>query len=185
MKVLVIVDMQVDFINGFLSNSSVEELIEPMRNYIKEVAAEGYKIVFTQVSNTGELLDTRGRNLCIKGTLGWQVDERLYNELDAYSSNLWAKEKYVFVDVMLPTFIYNMLENIPSEEEGEEMKEPLEEIILAGVFTDTSVISNALILKSSFPKVPVQVVEGLTIATTEDNQNAALAVMEACGIELI
>ena len=183
MKVLVIVDMQVDFINGFLHNSSIEELIEPMRNYIKEVAAEGYKIVFTQVSNTGELLDTLGRDLCIKGTLGWQVDERLYNELAEHGSNLWAKEKYVFGDVMLPTFLYNMLESIPSE--GEEMKEPLEEIILAGVFTDTSVISNALILKSSFPKVPVQVVEGLTIATTEDNQNAALAVMEACGIELI
>ena len=61
----------------------------------------------------------------------------------------------------------------------------IEEIQLCGLCTDICVISNAMILKASFPEVPIAVDASCCAGVSKESHNIALDAMRAVQIEII
>ena len=61
----------------------------------------------------------------------------------------------------------------------------LDSIELIGFCTDICVISNALILKATFPNIDIFVNESCCAGTTTEQHNNAISVMRSCQIEII
>ncbi|MBO5852121.1 MAG: cysteine hydrolase [Clostridia bacterium] len=167
MKYLIVVDMQVDFITGSLGSGMAEAIVD---NVVQKVKNFNGKVIFTRDTHFSEYLTTQeGKNLpvmhCIKDTDGWQIAK----ELAPYVKNVVDKE--TFGSVNLPKII---------KEDGQE----IEEIELCGLCTDICVISNAIILKASFPEVKISVDASCCAGVTKESHQNALNAMKAVQIEI-
>ena len=167
MKYLIVVDMQNDFITGSLGSklakAIVPNVVEKVKNY------EG-TVIFTRDTHFSDYMKTQeGKNLpvqhCIKDTTGWEI----CNELKPYANKVI--DKITFGSVDLPNVI---------KEYGEE----IEEIELCGLCTDICVISNAMILKATFPKVKIVVDGNCCAGVTVESHQTALNAMKAVQIEV-
>ena len=166
MKILIVVDMQNDFISGSLGSKLAEAIVpgvvEKVKNY------DG-KVIFTRDTHFADYMNTQeGRKLpvehCVKDTAGWEI----CNELKPYVETVI--DKITFGSVELPSVIKNF---------GEE----IEEIELCGLCTDICVISNAMILKAAFPEVKVSVDGKCCAGVSEESHQTALDAMRAVQIE--
>ena len=168
MKYLIVVDMQVDFITGSLGSKMAEEIVP---NVVEKVKNFDGKVIFTRDTHFANYMQTQeGRKLpvehCIKDTDGWQVCD----ELRGYAETV--VDKITFGSVDLPEMIKGY---------GEE----IEEIELCGLCTDICVISNAMILKATFPEVKISVDSKCCAGVTAESHNNALDAMRAVQIEII
>lgn len=169
-KLLIVVDMQNDFIDGALANEEAQKIVTPMAKLIKEWEGD---IVFTRDTHGKDYMDTQeGKYLpiphCTYLTDGWMVNDRL---VDVASEN---KKCYLFVDKNT----FGMLEW------GEKIDE-YDEIYMCGTCTDICVVSNALILKATFPETPIKIYGNLCAGVTKEKHEAALEVMRSCQCEVI
>jgi len=167
MKYLIVVDMQVDFINGSLGSALAMAIVP---NVVEKVKNYNGKVIFTRDTHFKEYLQTQeGRNLpvehCIKDTKGWEICE----ELKPYVEKVI--DKITFGSIDLPEII---------KDYGEE----IEEIELCGLCTDICVISNAMLLKTSFPEVKISVDASCCAGVTIESHNNALNAMKAVQIEI-
>lgn len=170
MKVLVVIDMQNDFIDGALGTPEacaiVPAVVDRIRNFDGLVLA-------TRDTHGADYLNTQeGRNLpvehCIKGTEGWELNPEI---------SALIKE----APIDKPTF--------GSCELGMRLKElaqheNIENITLIGVCTDICVISNAMIIKAFLPEVQVTVVKDCCAGVTPESHLRALEAMRSCQIEI-
>ncbi len=165
MKVLVVVDMQNDFIDGALGTKEavaiVPKVVEKIRNF------DG-RVLFTRDTHKEDYLDTQeGKKLpvahCIKGTEGWE----LHPEIEALRKED-ALDK--------PTFGSTQLGCILKEMDG------LESVTFVGLCTDICVISNAMIAKAFIPEVPVIVDASCCAGVTPQSHKNALEAMKMCQI---
>lgn len=168
MKFLVVVDMQVDFINGSLGSPHAEAIVPRVVDKVKSFDGT---IIFTRDTHTPDYLNTsEGKKLpvehCIKGTPGFEI----CGELKKYAQNI--VDKTTFGSIELPQIIKNFNEKI-------------EEIELCGLCTDICVISNAMILKAAFPEVKIAVDSNCSAGVTAESHNNALAAMRAVQIDII
>ena len=167
MKYLIVVDMQNDFITGSLG-SKLAEMIVP--NVVEKVKNYEGTVIFTRDTHFSDYMKTQeGKNLpvqhCIKDTTGWEI----CNELKPYANKVI--DKITFGSVDLP----NMIKNYG---------EPIEEIELCGLCTDICVISNAMILKATFPEVKIVVDGNCCAGVTVESHQTALNAMKAVQIEV-
>ena len=167
MKVLVVVDMQVDFISGSLGSSYAEAIVDKVVDKVKKYDG---KVIFTRDTHTNDYLSTReGRYLpvkhCIKGTSGFEICD----ELKPYADTV--VDKITFGSVDLPNTIKAF---------GE-----VEEIELCGLCTDICVISNAMILKAAFPECNILVDSACCAGVTPESHEAALGAMRSVQIDVI
>jgi len=77
-RVLIIVDMQNDFVTGSLGSKDAQAIIFNVKTKIKEYANRGERIIFTRDTHGEDYLDTpEGKKLpikhCIYGTKGWEI----------------------------------------------------------------------------------------------------------------
>ena len=168
MKYLIVVDMQKDFITGSLGSNLATAIVP---NVVEKVKNFDGKIIFTRDTHYSDYMQTQeGRNLpvphCIKETDGWQICDELLPFAEA------VIDKTTFGSTELPQIL-------------REYGEPIEKIELCGLCTDICVISNAMILKASFPEVPVSVDASCCAGVTMDSHNTALAAMKAVQIDII
>lgn len=176
-RVLVVVDMQNDFIDGSLSNTAAQAIVPKIAKYISKF--EGL-VVFTRDTHGMDYLETReGRHLpvphCIAGTQGWQVNAQL---VQAAKDN--PKVRTVFVDKQTfsaGTSLFTAIYSIYGKE--------ISSIELCGTCTDICVISNALSLISNFRTGEIFVHQNLCAGVTEEKHKAALEVMRSCQIEVV
>lgn len=170
-KVLVVVDMQNDFISMALGTKEakaiVPNVVEKVLSYPKE------NIYFTLDTHEENYMETQeGKNLpvphCIKGSEGW----KLHSDLIPYAIPSHVIEKPTFGSLTLA-------ETLKKENE----KEPIQ-IELVGLCTDICVVSNALLLKPTMPEVPISVDETCCAGVTPEAHLAALATMRSCQIEV-
>ena len=170
MKVLVVVDMQNDFIDGALGSAAACEIVEGVDAYVKSFSG---KIVFTRDTHPECYLDTmEGKRLpvphCIKDTYGWQISDKIA-----------VPESATIIDK--PTFgslaLVDELKRINAEE-------AICEIELLGLCTDICVISNAFISKAAFPEVKITVNAALSRGVSKESHDTALAAMRACHIDI-
>ena len=174
-KVLVIIDMQNDFISGSLANSDAQEIVPRVARLASEW--EG-RIVFTRDTHKAEYLTTQeGKHLpvehCIFGTDGWQINEQIHT---AAVNNAMATVSYVDKPAFgAGTLLYDEIMRLG---------EPAE-VTFTGTCTDICVVSNALILKSLLPEVPMSVVADCCAGLTKEKHASALDVMASCQISVI
>lgn len=171
-NVLVIVDMQKDFINGSLKNEFGETVVE---NIIKEINSNKYDyIALTRDTHFGNYLQTyEGKNLpvthCVKNTDGYKIDKRIYDAVEESGIEHKVYDKKTFGSFSLPM-------------ELEIYENELESITITGLCTDICVVSNALLIRAELPNVPMYYVEDACAGTTVDKHEAALKVMDSCQI---
>ncbi len=168
MKYLIVVDMQVDFITGSLGSKLAEEIVS---NVVEKVKNFEGKVIFTRDTHFADYMNTQeGKKLpvehCIKDTDGWQICD----ELKPYVKQV--VDKITFGSVDLPNII---------KEYGDE----IEEIHLCGLCTDICVISNAMILKATFPEVKITVDSKCCAGVSVESHNTALEAMKAVQIEIV
>ena len=168
-KLLVVVDMQNDFIGGPLGTKEAETVVPAVAARIKRAKADGDEILFTRDTHGDDYpASAEGKKLpvahCLRGTYGSQIDGRL----DAAGAKIL--DKPAFGSVALGEYVR-------SGGYGE--------IELVGVCTDICVISNALLVKAFSPETRVAVRRDCCAGVTPESHENALRAMAVCQIEII
>lgn len=168
-KLLVVVDMQRDFIDGALGTAEAQAILPAVRARIAAARAAGEAVVFTRDTHGKDYLDTQeGKRLpvphCIEGEVGWQLAEGLAAEGER------CFDKPCFGSVALGGYV---------REAG------FAAVELIGVCTDICVISNALLLKAYLPEVKLTVDAACCAGVTPESHRRALDAMKACQIQIL
>ena len=181
-KILVIVDMQNDFVdvNGALRVPNADKACD---NIINKIRNWGGNIICTYDTHLQEhyLNTEEGKNIpihCIYKTWGWELHEFIYQALAKY---MFAEDDSFLFTVEKDTF--GSISELPALIEELCPKNPFE-IHICGLCTDICVISNALILRAAFPLAHIVVDANCCAGTTKENHLAALEVMKANCIEV-
>lgn len=179
MKVLVVVDMQKDFVDGALGSPEAQAIVPNVAAKVKEYAemAEGL-VVYTRDTHFANYADTReGRYLpvphCIFETEGWEIVPEVLNDYAAVA--IFDKD----------TFGYSAIAEEIGYIVNGELDQEIDSIEVCGLCTDICVVSNALILKASFPDIPFTVDSSCCAGVTPEKHEAALEVMRSCQIDVI
>jgi nicotinamidase-related amidase len=171
-KILIVVDMQNDFIDGSLGTKEAQTIIDKVIAKIMEYPPNC--IYATLDTHSVNYLQTaEGRKLpvehCIKGTEGWELNSRV-NDLLTDSVKI---EKPTFGSYTLADQINDLY-----------MNQPLE-IELIGLCTDICIVTNALLLKTKMPEAKITVDSSCCAGVTPESHEAALLTMKMCQIEVI
>ena len=167
-KILLVVDMQNDFIDGALGTAEAEKIVPLVKEKI-----EGFDgtVLFTRDTHFDNYMETQeGKRLpvphCIKGTEGWQIRK----ELDALRTTK-AIDKLTFGSSELGQLLVKKNE-----------EEPIESITVIGLCTDICVISNALLAKAFLPEAEIRVDAKCCAGVTPQSHENALNAMSVCQI---
>lgn len=175
-KVLVIVDVQNDFINGVLGTKEAKAIIEPLVNKINSF--DGIVILTKDTHEENYLSTQEGQKLpvvhCIRGTSGWDIDSRVMEAIEKRGLVYKIFEKGTFGSISLGEYIVELYN------EGK-----VKEIEFVGVCTDICVISNVLLVKAMLPEVPIRVDAACCAGVTPETHDAALTTMKSCQVEVI
>ena len=168
-NVLVVVDMQKDFIDGALGTKEAVAIVDNVAEAIRSFDGE---VIFTRDTHFDNYMETQeGRNLpvphCIKGTEGWQIDKKLES---LRTDDMKVFDKPTFGSVELAAYL-------------KENKE-LEQVTIVGLCTDICVISNALLIKANLPEVEITVLEKCCAGVTPQSHKNALEAMKMCQIKI-
>lgn len=183
MKVLIVVDMQNDFLYGPLGSEEAQAIIPAVARKVQKYINNDDVIVYTRDTHYEDTyFETQeGKNLpvlhCVKGTDGWQIVSEI-----AICDNAIYVDKESFGSPFLASAIVNP-RRLPSPSTQEEMG-TIDEIELVGVCTDICVVSNALLLKSFYPEILVSVDASCCAGISSESHNAALKTMEMCQVKV-
>ena len=176
-NVLVVVDMQNDFVSGSLGSKEAQAIVKPV---VARILGFDGLIVYTLDTHAENYLETQeGKKLpvkhCVVGSEGWMPNPDV---LDALKRRNAADERHMiakdtFGGVTLPMRIHELLGAEP------------EEITLVGLCTDICVISNTLLLKASFPEAKITVDAAACAGATPEGHKTALAAMKPCQIDIV
>lgn len=171
MKLLVVVDMQNDFVSGALGTREAADIVPHVVGKVVQAVSAGETIVFTQDTHTGDYLNTQeGRNLpvlhCVKGTEGWEI----IPQLQEYTVGRTCVEK--------PTFGSTALAHLAAQGHYGEIE-------LIGLCTDICVISNAMLLKAALPEAKITVDSACCAGVTPASHRNALEAMKMCQITVL
>ena len=168
-RLLVIVDMQNDFLTGALANENAERVLANVKAKLEKARLENIEVVFTRDTHFENYLSTQeGKNLpvphCIKGTWGWNIADGLYE------GNERVFDKPVFGSIELATFV---------KEGG------YTDVEVVGVCTDICVVSNVLLIKAYCPETAVVVDSDCCAGVTKESHESALKTMASCQVSVL
>ena len=175
MKILLVIDMQNDFLEGALRNEEGIKIIPKVVEKINEYKRNNDIVIATLDTHQTNYLDTQeGKNLpvthCVKDTYGWQIQKDI---MDALGDALLF-EKPTFGSTELASYLKEKYEHIQTELEIE----------IIGVCTDICVISNAMLIKANLPEAQIAVLKDLCAGVTVESHQNALTAMSMCQIEI-
>lgn len=167
-RVLVVVDMQNDFVTGCLGSKEAQAIVPALVKYAKEFDGE---VIFTKDTHQENYMETQeGHKLpvphCIRGTEGWEI----IPELLEIAKDCRIFEKPTFGSKELAAYLAG---------------EAPDEVVFCGVCTGICVLNNATLVKAFAPEIPVKVVGDLCACVTPDTHKTALAAMQTCQIEIV
>lgn len=168
MDVLVVVDLQNDFIDGALGNDDNDQIVKPIENLIENFDGE---VIFTRDTHHEDYLDTlEGKNLpikhCIKNSPGWEI------RIDTKGYKVFDKESFGSYDLV--DYLKELNE-----------KENIEKVSFVGICTDICVISNAIMVKNALENTHIEVISSICKGTNEENHKTALKAMESVQINVL
>lgn len=175
-KLLVVVDMQNDFITGSLGTEEAKAIVPKVVDKIKKYEDEENEIYFTQDTHRWDYLETQeGKKLpvehCLYNTDGWCIIPELSSFIQKHRTIIEKEtfgSKYLVEDGYKP---FDLLD--------------FSKIEIIGVCTDICVISNALLIKAFYPEIEIVVDASCCAGVTPEKHNAALEVMRSCQIDII
>lgn len=168
MDVLLVIDLQNDFVDGALGNKGNDKIVKPIESLVENFDGE---VIFTRDTHDENYLESlEGSHLpvkhCIKNSKGWQIkiDTKNYKVIDK------------------PSFgSYELVEYLKKLNE----KEKIKNIYMVGICTDICVLSNAILIKNALLNTEVTVIEDLCKATNEKNHKIALEAMKSCQVNIL
>lgn len=170
-KVLIVIDMQNDFIDAALGTKEAAAIVDAVKDKIRSYPSEN--IIATMDTHYDNYMETQeGKYLpvphCIKGTDGWKIRPEIAELLK--DAKIYEK----------PTFGSTALAvDLKALSEREEL-----ELELVGLCTDICVVSNALLLKACMPEVKISVDAACCAGVTPEKHLAALETMRSCQIQI-
>lgn len=174
-KILVIVDMQNDFITGPLGNAECQAVLPKIVNLVSNNNFD--EIILTRDTHQENYMDTQeGKHLpvphCIEDSEGWQI----VNEI----ANATANAEPIIIDK--PSFgsiqLGQVLEGICNDYHGDI------EITFTGVCTGICVISNVMIAKATLPEIPITVIADCCACVSPESHQTALDAMQLCQVAI-
>ena len=174
MKILLVVDVQKDFIDGTLGSNDAQKVLPEIQKYINDCRKMGYTIIFTQDShkprdkrNIRTLEETLIPDHCIDTREGSAIMVPI-----AAAEDIIVKSDFM-MDIT----------------DAKEIKDIIKEysnttIEIIGFCTDICVISNALLLRKLCPCIPITIIESLCAGTSKEAHKAALTVAKSCLIDV-
>lgn len=170
-KLLIVVDMQKDFVDGSLGTREAEGIVPEV---LKKVENFDGDVIFTRDTHQESYMNTQeGRFLpvvhCVEHTPGWEIIPKL--DILRKDRGLRCYDKPTFGCTALAEDIKTMYEN-----------RQLESVELVGLCTDICVVSNALLIKAFVPELPVSVDSKCCAGVTPEKHEAALETMRSCQI---
>lgn len=171
-NILIVVDMQNDFISGALGTPEAVAILPRVETKIKSFDG---KVIFTRDTHTEDYLNTaEGKNLpvahCIRQTSGWQIADSLL----PFAKDALVIDKPTFGSLTLAEYLTK-----------ENAQNPIANITLIGLCTDICVISNAMLIKAALPEVPLFVDASCCAGVTPESHSRALAAMQVCQIQVL
>ena len=171
-KILVVVDMQKDFVDGALGSKEAVAIVDNVVNKINEFDGE---IIVTYDTHQNNYMKTReGKYLpvphCIKGTDGWKIDAKVQDALDSKLHNVIHKPTFGSTKLVEMLDGYNQFNT---------------EVTLIGLCTDICVVSNAMLLKANYPEMDIIVDASCCAGVTPESHSAALTTMKMCQINVV
>ena len=168
-KLLIVIDMQNDFITGPLGTPEAQDILPNVAAKIKEYRQNGNEILFTRDTHDDNYLSTQeGQFLpvphCIAGTAGHAIS----SDLNTDNSEILDKPNFGSIALARKVADGNY-----------------SEIELCGLCTDICVVSNALILKAQLPETRISVDSHCCAGVTVDSHKAALLTMKMCQVNII
>lgn len=170
-NILVVVDMQNDFIDGALGTKEAVAIVPKVEEKIQDFAGT---VLFTRDTHEANYMETQeGKNLpvphCIRGTDGWQIRK----ELDALRRTE-PIDKVTFGSTQLAELLVKM-----------DKEEKISGITFVGLCTDICVISNALLAKAFLPETPISVDASCCAGVTPQSHENSLQAMKMCQIQIL
>ena len=170
-KILIVVDMQNDFVDGVLGT---KEAVAIVPNVVKKINEFKGEIIVTYDTHNDDYMNTReGKYLpvphCIKNTEGWQLNKDV--EMALMGKGATKLRKPTFGSVKL----VDLLSDVTNDTE----------ITLIGLCTDICVVSNAMLLKANYPEIDIVVDSTCCAGVTPEKHNATLEVLRSCQIDVI
>ncbi len=173
-EILIVVDMQNDFISGSLGTAEAQAILPAA---VKKAESFAGQLVFTMDTHYEDYPQTQEGKLlpvshCVRDTEGW----RLAAPLEEIQKRTGAPvyEKGAFGSVQLA-------QDLAMRHKAN----PIERVELIGLCTDICVVSNALLIKAFLPEVPVAVDASCCAGVTPQKHDAALETMRSCQVEVI
>jgi nicotinamidase-related amidase len=165
---LVVVDMQEDFIGGVLGTKEAQAIVPKVAEKIRSYT----QVLFTADTHQENYLETQeGKILpvphCIAGTSGHALDPAL----QPLSQGREILCKGTFGSVARGEKVQALFQ-----------QGAIDSVELIGLCTDICVISNALLLKAFCPELPISVDAACCAGVTPERHETALNAMEACQI---
>ncbi len=166
-KLLVVVDMQNDFVTGTLANTEAQKIVGDINDYVKTFDGE---VVFTRDTHQPNYMETQeGSKLpvvhCIESTEGWQIVDGINVPAKA---NIFNKPTFGSVD--LANYIKN---------------NGFDYVEFCGVCTGICVISNVALAKAFCPETTVKVIERLCACVTPDTHKTAIEAMKTFQVDIV
>jgi nicotinamidase-related amidase len=171
-KLLVVVDMQNDFVTGVLGTPEAKDLRGKIKDYITSFEGD---VVFTRDTHKENYLETQeGSKLpvvhCVKGTPGWEIIPELWNLAEDRTRTRRIFDKPTFGSTELAEFIRD---------------EEYEYVEFCGVCTGICVISNEMVLKAFCPEVKIATLQNLCACVSPVSHATAISAMQTCQIDII
>jgi nicotinamidase-related amidase len=177
-KITIVIDMQNDFLTGSLANPDAVSIIPSVLDQIKN---SDY-IMYTRDTHGENYLNTQeGKKLpvphCVEDTRGWQIVDELdpNNIEDIKMWHIVNKPTFGDVNIWMDMYFADLV-----NWNGEDV-----EVTFCGTCTDICVVSNAMIVKSLYPELVVNVKADACAGLTPEKHKAALDVMSSCQINII
>lgn len=183
-KVLIVVDMQNDFIDGSLGTPEAQAIVPNIINKIKNIDKNNTLVLFTKDTHGKDYLDTlEGKKLpiphCIENTSGWSIHKDIASAIN-YGYLMLSTAKIKNSRIYKNTFGADDLRDFLIE-----CKDSIKEVEFVGVCTDICVVSNALMARQALPNTIIKVDASCCAGTNKEAHKAALMIMKSCQIDVI
>ena len=189
-RILIVIDMQNDFISGVLGTKEAVQTVPKVCKKIREYRDRGDKIFLTKDTHYGDYMSSHeGKYLpiphCVSGSNGWRINADV-----AKAACIDPESGEIYENSMVLTksgFGYDRwYASLLSYNRDKELFEPVvDEIEVVGLTTNICVVSNVLILRSMLPEVEIVVDASCCAGTTPEAHHAAIEVMRSCHIRIM
>lgn len=185
-KILVVVDMQNDFINGTLGTAEAEKIVPAVIDKIRDYPdKEETLLLFTKDTHDKNYMNTlEGQKLpvphCIENTDGWCINKQISSVADHSGFLKFSSGKIINSRIYKNTFgsedLYELLKSC---------RDTVEQVELVGLCTDICVLSNAIMARMALPDTKIIVDAKCCAGVTPESHRAALIAMKSCQIDVV